>query len=195
MSDMTEARVREILDGCEGVQGGPWKLDEFACYVWAPSEKGGDFPLMDEPGEHGRVVELRGWGYYTGNGHGALGLDPDEAKRRQRLTGEHVAHCDPDTVRSLCTLALSAIASRQPVEWQTIDTAPKIEDRFILIRFEHENYAYASPEDKHRWEEVCPAQWTNFNGGGWVWHGLAGNPTHWRPLPASPALQSSPIKE
>ncbi len=93
MIDLTEIKV-----GLEGVQGGPWKLDSFACYIWAPSEKGGDFPLMDDPGENGRVVEMRGWGYYTGLGHGALGLHPDEAKKRQRLTGEHVARLDPQTV-------------------------------------------------------------------------------------------------
>ena len=98
-----ENELRAILDGLEGVQGGPWKLDKFACYIWAPSEKGGDFPLMDELGEKGKVAELRGWGYYTGNGQGALGLDPHEAQRRQRLTGEHVARLDPETVRSIVT--------------------------------------------------------------------------------------------
>lgn len=100
-------RLREILTGCEGVQGGPWQLDKFACYVWAPSEKGGDFPVMDEPGQNGRVVELRGWGYYTGHGHGALGLPAEEAKRRQRLTGEHVARLDPQTVSSIVSELLS----------------------------------------------------------------------------------------
>jgi hypothetical protein len=110
---LTSTKVIEIAAGTEGVQGGPWKLDKFACYIWAPSEKGGDFPLMDEPGEHGRVAELRGWGYYTGNGHGALGLHPDEAKNRQRLTGEHVARLDPATVKELCRLALIGIEAEQ----------------------------------------------------------------------------------
>ena len=88
---VSEERLREILDGCEGVQGGPWRLDEFACFVWAPSEKGGEFPIMDDLAEFGRVGELRGWGHYTGSGHGALGLPADEAKERQRLTGKHNA--------------------------------------------------------------------------------------------------------
>lgn len=104
---VSDERLREIISGCEGVQGGPWQLDAFACYVWAPSEKGGDFPLMDELGEKGRVAELRGWGYYTGHGHGALGLDPDEGKRRQKLTGEHVARLDPATVKALATELLN----------------------------------------------------------------------------------------
>ena len=121
---LTEQQVREIREGCEGVQGGPWKLDKFAAYVWAPSEKGGDFPLMDEPGEHGRVIELRGWGYYTGNGSGALALAPDEAERRQRLTGEHVARMDPATVSALCDAWLENAALRveraaaKPIGWR-----------------------------------------------------------------------------
>jgi hypothetical protein len=83
MPDVSTDRLREILAGCEGVQGGPWKLDKFACYIWAPSEKGGDFPIMDEVAEKGNVARLRGWGYYTGNGHGALGLSPAEGEGRQ----------------------------------------------------------------------------------------------------------------
>lgn len=111
MSEIDEmrAKLEAIIAGCEGVQGGPWKLDAFACYVWAPSAKGGDFPLMDELGEKGRVAELRGWGYYTGNGHGALALPADEARERQRLTGEHVARLDPQTVKAMAELALAAI--------------------------------------------------------------------------------------
>lgn len=113
---VSTARLEEMLAGLEGVQGGPWKLDKFACYVWAPSEKGGDFPLMDELGEKGRVAELRGWGYYTGKGHGALGLDPDEAARRQRLTGEHVARLDPDTMRLILTEIIASRALRSSSE-------------------------------------------------------------------------------
>lgn len=116
---VSEERLREILAGVEGVQGGPWKLDKFACYVWAPSEKGGDFPLMDDIAENGRVAELRGWGYYTGRGHGALGLLTDDAKNRQRLTGEHVARLDPETVRSIVSelLARRSASTQAPVAW------------------------------------------------------------------------------
>jgi hypothetical protein len=107
MPDVSTDRLREILAGCEGVQGGPWKLDKFACYIWAPSEKGGDFPIMDEVAEKGNVARLRGWGHYTGNGHGALGLSPAEGEGRQRLTGNHVASLDPQTVSSIITELLS----------------------------------------------------------------------------------------
>ena len=67
--------------------------------------------------------------------------------------------------------------------WQPIETARKVVDETVLLRVEHVNYAIAPPEDKHRWEEVCSAYWTDFNSGGWVWHGLAGSPTHWMPIP------------
>lgn len=72
--------------------------------------------------------------------------------------------------------------------WQPITTARKVVNETVLLRLEHVNYAIASPDEKHRWEEVCTAYWTDFNGGGWVWHGLAGTPTHWRDCPASPSL-------
>jgi hypothetical protein len=67
-------------------------------------------------------------------------------------------------------------------DWLTIDSAPKDGTR-ILIRFEHDNYKYASPEDRDRWEEVCIAHWVDHSGGGWTWHGICGIPTHWMPLP------------
>ncbi len=72
--------------------------------------------------------------------------------------------------------------------WQPIETARKVVDETVLLRLEHVNYAIAGPDDKHRWEEVCTAYWTDFNGGGWVWHGLAGTPTHWRDVPEPPSL-------
>jgi len=139
MSDtdtLSERLIREIIEGCEGAQGGPWKLDKFACYVWAPSEKGGDFPLMDELGGNERVAEMRGWGYYTGNGHGALALSPAEAKNRQRMTGEHIARLDPATVRSAFTelLANRAALSAAQARIERLETALRVaQERFDQI--------------------------------------------------------------
>jgi hypothetical protein len=111
-NEISDDKLREILAGCEGAQGGPWKLDKFAAYIWAPSEKGGDFPVMDDPAENGRVAQMRGWGYYTGNGRGALGLPPEEAGMRQKLTGEHVARLDPATVSSIISELLDLRAKQ-----------------------------------------------------------------------------------
>lgn len=97
---MAEDLEQRLRDGLEGVQGGPWHLDKHAVFIFAPSEKGGDFPLGDEVCG-GRVMRLRGWGYYTGRGHGALALPEDEAVKRQRLTGEHIARCSPENIAAL----------------------------------------------------------------------------------------------
>lgn len=82
MSDMTEARVREILDGLEGVTPGPWKPEGYVVF--------GDWHAS------GPVATV----FRNSDGF---------------PTTRHIARLDPDTVRALCTLALSAIASRQPV--------------------------------------------------------------------------------
>ncbi|MHB8287115.1 MAG: hypothetical protein ACYDD1_20900 [Caulobacteraceae bacterium] len=45
--------------------------------IFAPSLKGGET----------RVADLRGWGYLTGRGHGALGLSEDQAIAAQNIVG------------------------------------------------------------------------------------------------------------
>jgi hypothetical protein len=42
-------------------------------------------------GNH-RVLDVRGWGYLTGKGVGALGMADDEAEDAQKAIGQHV--CD-----------------------------------------------------------------------------------------------------
>lgn len=37
------------------------------------------------------ICDIRGWGYLTGKGHGALGLSESEGRRLQEATGEHIA--------------------------------------------------------------------------------------------------------
>jgi hypothetical protein len=46
----------------------PWRKDEYALSIYADNVPKG--PM--------RVADLRGWGYLTGKGHGALGLSRDE---------------------------------------------------------------------------------------------------------------------
>ena len=89
-------------------------------------------------------------------------------------------------LKKLRALSASPLTEEQPVTWQDIATAPKVADKTLLLRIEHMNFAIAPAEDKARWEEVVTAYWTDFNNGGWVWHGLAGLPTHWTPLPPLP---------
>lgn len=49
--------------------------------IWMPSAKGGDTFVLD----------VRGWGYLTGRGGGALGLGEDEAMKLQDAFGDMVA--------------------------------------------------------------------------------------------------------
>lgn len=103
--------------------------------------------------------------------------------------GQHDPNCLAGAIDDACrilrttTPADFAALEQSSVEvgWQKMGTAPRDGTRF-LARFEHRNYAIAAPEDKHQWEEVCIAYWTDFNNGGFVWHGLAGTPTDWCPL-------------
>lgn len=53
---------------------GPYKGDEFGCYVWAPAKTGGDC----------MIAQIRGWGYLTGKDSGALGLSHEEAEEIQK---------------------------------------------------------------------------------------------------------------
>lgn len=63
-------------------------------------------------------------------------------------------------------------------------TAPK-DGTEIEILFRHLNWQYAEGDKKDEWQQFCRAHWTDFNGGGWVWHGIAGIPVGWRPLRAN----------
>jgi hypothetical protein len=58
----------------------PWKNENPRTWVWGPSDKGGDTHVLD----------IRGWGYLTGGGSGALDLPHDEACKRQDATGSLV---------------------------------------------------------------------------------------------------------
>jgi hypothetical protein len=57
-----------------------WRYDPRGQIVWGASAKGGE----------ARVLDIRGWGYLTGKGHGALGLDPKTACDDQDALGQFV---------------------------------------------------------------------------------------------------------
>lgn len=70
-------------------------------------------------------------------------------------------------------------------EWQPIDTSPKDGTR-ILAWCVHDNAKWAREQDRSDWQGPVVASWIEHNGGGWMWHGLAGRFTHWMPLPEPP---------
>jgi hypothetical protein len=71
-----------------------------------------------------------------------------------------------------------------------METAPK--DGTVIHMLMHHPYRqYAKGVEKRQWEQVVEATWIDFNGGGWTWHGMYGEPQGWRPLPANAIGQGS----
>lgn len=66
------------------------------------------------------------------------------------------------------------------MDWQPSKTAPK--DGTWIIAWVSPIPHIHDPQDGH----PALAYWTTHNGGGWVWNGLAGNISHWQPLPVPP---------
>lgn len=65
---------------------------------------------------------------------------------------------------------------------EMMDRAPK-DGTEIEILFRHAEFAHADAADKPKWQQWCRARWTDFNGGGWVWRGICGEPICWRQAP------------
>lgn len=66
-----------------------------------------------------------------------------------------------------------------PDGFLSMDSAPK-DGTEIEILFRQKNHRYAEGVAKLDWQQVCRARWTDFNGGGWVWYGISGEPVGWR---------------
>ena len=60
---------------------GPYSTDPFACKIYGTSDKdGGQVTVLD----------IRGWGYLTGHGSGALGMDHNTAFNEQKAFADRV---------------------------------------------------------------------------------------------------------
>jgi hypothetical protein len=98
---LTPERVAEIF-------AGPFKFAHDK--IWMPSAKGGDTFVLD----------IRGWGYLTGHGSGALGLPNNTAMALQDAFGQMVA----DALNALASHA-SLVAELKAREWHNdVMTAP-----------------------------------------------------------------------
>jgi hypothetical protein len=60
----------------------PWRVCPHTDSVYADAEKG-----------HMKICDIRGWGYLTGKGGGALGLSEDEAIAIQKANAAHIVKC------------------------------------------------------------------------------------------------------
>jgi len=93
-----------------------------------------------------------------------------------KLTEEFLGY---DDASQLEEMEASATVKVMPPGCFAMQSAPK-DGTPIEILFRHHNFKYAKSGEKHIWQQWCIARWTNFNGGGWVWHGICGNPICWR---------------
>lgn len=144
---------RELRDGVDGVQGGPWKFQSRIGYVLAPSAKGGDFHLSDRVGlddDHVQVMRVRGWGYYTGGGHGALGLSPEVAANIQNRTGEHVARCHPDNILRLLDALASLRAEKEELRRERDEARAMLEE--CAVARDASGFLGTVPECIAHWE-------------------------------------------
>jgi len=81
--------------------------------------------------------------------------------------------------RSIMTRAIDAYEAAM---WMPISEAPKDDETPVLVWVAADPMRGQRHEDSH----YTIAYWTKHNSGGWVWYGLAGNITRFRPLPTSP---------
>lgn len=116
-----------------------------------------------------------------------------EALERLQFEREHnsfhrTATITDDTL-DLVEEALSQKSERE--EWQPIETAPK-DGSMILAWCVHPHAEVVPDAEEYRCAVVT--RWIDHNGGGWTWYGMSGRFTHWRPLPAPPAIRNLKIE-
>lgn len=75
------AELARLAEAASAHLAGPnLNTDGFGLHIWGDSLKGG----------RTHVLDVRGWGYLTGGGHGALGLSEDDGIAAQRAIQAYV---------------------------------------------------------------------------------------------------------
>jgi len=122
---------------------GPFKTDDFASYIYGSNDKiGGDNP----------VLEIRGWGYLTGNGHGALGLSHAEAVSEQKRFASFVV----DALNATSTPAVAAGGVTEAEEGAT-DFGHELQPGAMYANYSHDGNPMTNDrlEWLSRWHPVA----------------------------------------
>lgn len=104
MVDLTEARIREILAGCEGATPGPWT----ACHE-------GDCSC-------GYIFGLGGEAYILKALTIADEVDPVSTEEQAKRNAKFIVRLDPATVAALCNMALDRAAAEAKIVEQAAET-------------------------------------------------------------------------
>lgn len=64
-------------------------------------------------------------------------------------------------------------------EWRSMIYAP-LDGTEVELLLHHPSRRYAQGDDRKQWEQIVRAKWIDFNGGGWTWSGMYGEPVGWR---------------
>jgi hypothetical protein len=144
---------------------GEWRADAYGLtQIWGDSLKGGDTML----------AQVRGWGYLTGGGSGALGLSEEDGMAAQKAWGDFIAAANPSAIKELIA------AARAGAGWQPIETAPKDGTEFQGWVGQWEPRCRFNPESEtfETWGRV------DYDEDGWDVFVPA---THWMPPPDPPS--------
>ena len=135
-----------------------------------------------------RIIDPKAWDAFAYNKRCAADREAwNTMEGIRQAPGFHKAADDAvadSLAKADAVLALPALASAGG--WLPIEGAPR-DGTHILAWTVHSNAKFSKDPIGEGW--ACPTviQWIAHNGGGWTWYGLAGEHTHYMPLPPPPA--------
>lgn len=129
MTEITQAKLDEMLAGLEGVTPGPWEVIEEE-HEWSLPERammGHDMPAQS--GEHLELRIFTAWEHPQAKspwpvvnssvGIGKAGEPSIQMVWMEPAVAAHIARCDPDTMRQIITLAKQALS--QPITTEVVE--------------------------------------------------------------------------
>ena len=194
---MTLDRIKEILEGCEGVTPGPWYRDSVQ-----NEDDEGKFTSFSLHSDEGVIADTLNSGLASLKEEQDLtedGVFYDLVDIVGVQNIDHLSRLDPDTVRQLCLLALKGLEAHQP---RDIATAPRDGTEIRAFREDagwmvakygacdmfplSDSEAEEIPEDSY-WQQ----DWWAYTFDGVQRLEAQETPTHWMPLPSPPIQEQS----